>query len=284
MRPRIQVKDNKHLAFLLKCHVTFRDLISICDYLHNQNKSYDAIFYSEWQKVKESNGKKKVRVINPSKAILKLLQERINKNVFSQIKYPVYVQGGVKNRSNITNASLHKGNKFKFTTDIKSFFPSVTPTLAYKGLKQLGVSPNVAKTLTELTTFKGKVPQGAPTSTHIANIAFLSIDKVINDYCIANALTYSRFIDDITISSKIDFKSNLPIILNFITENGFRISNKKTHYRHILDITGIETGNNYLKPNKKFYDSISNTSLNEATLKAKKSYENRVKNHSQKSK
>lgn len=279
MHPRIRVRDIKHLAFLLKCQVTYLDLIAICNFLHDSNKVYDNVFYKQWVKKKEKDGKKKARVINPSKAILKLIQERLNEHVFSQIEYPQYVQGGVKGRSNITNARAHKGNKYKFTTDIKSFFPSITPSFAYKGFKRLGVSPNVAKTLTELTTFRGKIPQGAPTSTHTANISFLAIDNMINDYCISNKMVYTRLIDDITISSKFDFKSRLEDILKFITENGFRISNRKTRYRHIIDITGIETGNNYLKPNKKFYDSLLEKSLSDKTMHAKKVYENRVKNH-----
>ena len=35
---------------------------------------------------------------------------------------PQYVYGGVQGKNNVRNARFHQGNKYIFTTDLKSFF------------------------------------------------------------------------------------------------------------------------------------------------------------------
>lgn len=55
--------------------------------------------------------------------------------------------------------------------------------------------------------------------------------------------------DDITLSSKIDFKSLLPLFLSLIRESGFAINHKKTHYKTKNPIvTGVICQNNRLLP------------------------------------
>ena len=44
-------------------------------------------------------------------------------------------------------------------------------------------------------------------------------------------MKFSMFVDDITISSKHDFKFLVPEILNIIHSSGFKINWKKTHYQ-----------------------------------------------------
>ena len=55
------------------------------------------------------------------------------------------------------------------------------------------------------------------------------------------------FVDDITISSKSDFKEIVPEIINIIRVSGFKINNKKTHYKTKNPIiTGLVCQNNRL--------------------------------------
>jgi RNA-directed DNA polymerase len=269
------ISSIKYLAYILKCKSSEGELMSICAALTDNQFQYDKEFYWEIVKTSEKNGRIKTRKIHPSTGRLKLIQGRIKKQILDSIKFPEYVQGANKGYSNITNARLHLGKKFKFTTDIRKFFPSIGPSQVYNTFCQYGFKPEVSRVLTILTTYKGKIPQGASTSAHIANMVFNPIDKWIDAYCKERQITYSRYIDDVTLSSQRDIKHLLPEIINQIIAKGFIISSAKTQYRHLLDITGISVGNNKMKPNKKFYDKL-NEEQSEASKKGRLAYLERV--------
>lgn len=60
-------------------------------------------------------------------------------------------------------------------------------------------------------------------------------------------IKFSMFVDDITLSSKVDFKNLVPQFLAIIKKSGFRISHKKTHYQTKNPIiTGVICQNNRL--------------------------------------
>lgn len=267
----------KHLAYILKCNTSEKELTSICSSLSDREFSFDDEFYRERREVKQiKESKFKTRILTPPKAKLKLIQTSIKSNILDAIDLPAYVQGGRRGRSNITNAALHLGNKFKFTTDIKGFFPSVTPTHVYKAFLRIGFNPEVARVLTILTTFRGGLPQGAPSSSHVANLAFLPIDEAVYAHCKSKGFVYSRFIDDITISSSVDFKEETIQIISVMKDAGFSISSRKTHYAHIIDVTGIATGNNGLKPNLQFFERLGRD-VSEVSRSARLKYMEHVK-------
>jgi len=210
----------------------------------------------------DENGNQLRRILHPSIGKLKSIQKQLQFKFFNKITFPNYVQGGIKKRSNVTNAKLHKGKKFKFLTDIKMFFPSISHKRVYKILTHRGFSPSVAHKLTKLTTFKGIVPQGAPTSTSIANIAFHPIDIKLKAYCDNHNITYSRFVDDLTFSSQKDFKQHIQYLLEVVVDSNFRISQKKTFYKcSVFSITGVDVGVNVFAPSKKIRDKIKNNNL-----------------------
>ncbi|MCF2521079.1 reverse transcriptase family protein [Dyadobacter sp. CY351] len=222
-------------------------------------------YYKEWTEKKIDkttgliktypDGTPKTRVITPSMGKLKELQKLIKKNILDSIIFPEYIQGGVKGRSNITNAKLHQGKKYKFTTDLKDFFPRISNKQVNKVFIDLGYSQHCAHFLTKLCTYKGHLPQGIPVSTHIANLAFLPTDKLIIHLLSVNKITYSRFVDDITISSQSDFQSTLQQVLNTIKSGGFSISYRKTSYAGIEMITGIRVFNNNIDAPKKIKEA-----------------------------
>lgn len=272
----MRISSVKHLAFILKCKSSDVELRKIASQLTSEAFQYDKQFYREKQEVRElKNGKLKTRILNPSIGRLKLLQTRIKENILDHIQFPGFIKGGLKGCSNITNASNHLGSKYKFTTDIKGFFPSIKSAQVYKSFSNLGITPDVARLLTILTTYKGHLPQGTPTSSHLANLVFLEIDKKIFEYCQKKGITYTRYIDDITLSAPFDFQVELDALINYITQEGFKISSRKTQYRHILEITGVSTGNNKLKPNKKFYLKLGEEQSESQKL-ARNSYLQRV--------
>ena len=95
---------------------------------------------------------------------------------------PDYAYGAVKGRDNVSNAKRHQGKKYKFTTDLKDFFPSITNKEVYEMFVGEGFSHEVSSLLTKLTTYKGKIPQGAPTSSTLANLVFRKTGDILSDF------------------------------------------------------------------------------------------------------
>lgn len=184
------------------------------------------------------DGTEKQRTIRPSQGKLKIIQSIIKNKILVSIKLPAVVHGGVKRCSNITNAKPHQGNKYVFTTDLQEFYPNITSQRVYDTFCKF-FSPHYSHWLTNLTTWKYELPQGTPTSTHIANLVFLETDLELIKLCNSNNVTYTRYVDDLTFSSQQDFKHLLSNILEIVTTNNFKLSHRKTQYKGKQTITGI---------------------------------------------
>lgn len=207
----------------------------------------------------DNKGNQKFREINPSQGKLKLIQKKINGAILKKIDYPNIAHGGLKGRDSVTNAAQHKGKKFKFCVDFDNFFPSITHKHVFIAFKNNGFSPTIARILTQLCTYKYRVPQGAPTSTYISNLVLKEIDLTLQEFCKINDITYTRYIDDLTFSSGKCFKHLIPQLLEIITSIGFRINNKKTFYKiGKTTVTGIVVSNNKLDVTDDFKAKLEN--------------------------
>jgi len=251
-------------------------------------------YYCSWEKPKlnkdtneplrDKDGNIKTRLINSSKQPLKKIQERLYKFLLRHISTPQYFFGGVRKKHNSLNAKYHQGNKYIFTTDLKSFFPSISNKDVFSMFIENGFYPPMARILTKLTTFNRQVPQGVPTSTFIANLVFRKTGDKLHSYCSQNGIKFSIFVDDITMSSKTDFKDKIPHIISIIKEDGYRISHKKTFYKTKNPVvTGVICQNNRIKvPNtfhkriKKISKTVENDPRLEKKLEGIKLYVNRV--------
>ena len=186
------------------------------------------------------DGTPKSRPIRPPRPYLKKIQSQIKDRIFSLIELPPYVHGGVKKRSNITNAKPHQGKKYILTTDMRDFYPSIKAKTVHQTFIDLGFNKQCAFYITRLTTWKGELPQGTPTSTHIANIVFLKTDYKLIEFCRSKGITYTRYIDDLTFSCQSDFQEDIDEILNIILQSGLKISRRKTFYKRDQTVTGIK--------------------------------------------
>lgn len=235
----------KYLAFKLKCNPKELEWV-----ISNIDECYYE--YQEFKKDKTGNfkrykdGIRKKRTISPSYPRLKRIQWAIKKDILDKVEIPIHIQGGVKGKSNITNAKIHQGKRYKFTTDLNDFFPSLTHSLVYGVFLKFGFSNHQASVLTKLTTFNYCLPQGAPTSPHLSNFAFFDIDEKLLNLAKLHNITYTRFIDDLTFSSPTDFKHVVSAISGIITSTGFKISHRKTSYNGNQVVTGIQVHNNFI--------------------------------------
>lgn len=239
------INTPKHLAFILK--VDLKEIQSILKDIDKYYKEKIIVKTDKFGKPKlDSKGNPKQRIINPSINRLKVIQKRIQKNILLKLHMPDYAYGAVKGRDNVINAKKHQGKKYKFTTDLKDFFPSITNKSVYEMFIEEKFSHEVSSLLTKLTTYNGKIPQGAPTSSTLANLVFRKTGNILDNFSKENGLTFTSFVDDMTFSSPNDFKEIVPEILDIITAD-FKISHKKTNYSRNPNITGLHPMNNHLK-------------------------------------
>jgi RNA-directed DNA polymerase len=251
----------KHLAFTLK--VGPEELDKICNHI-------DRYYYTKVEnKVNKDGtpkldkfGKQKTRVLNPSIKRLKVIQKRMLNDILEKLPMPDYAYGAVKNRDNVKNARYHQGNKHIFTTDLKNFFPSIRNTQVFEMFISFKFSPSVARLLTKLTTYRGKVPQGAPTSPTIANLVFMKTGKKLQSIATDNKLKFTSFIDDLSFSGPVDHKHLGPQIIGVIHSDGYKINHSKTNYKTKNPIiTGAVVKNNSLGITPSLKEKISNSHL-----------------------
>lgn len=204
--------------------------------------------YKEWTEDKldsKGNPKKyldgtvKQRTFRNPSTFLKVVQKRIKRNVLDKVKFPDCIHGGVKKRSNITNAKQHQGKKYIFETDLQEFYPNISMRRVYDAFLSLGYSTHISHWLTTLTTRKNELPQGSPTSTALANLVFIQTDFALLKICKRHEITYTRYVDDLTFSAQADFGKVVQEILDTVIEGGFKLSRRKTKYEGHQSVTGI---------------------------------------------
>jgi hypothetical protein len=144
----------------------------------------------------------KVRMLTVPDAELKNIQSLIHRNIISKIALAPGVYGGVRGGSPRKNASEHLNQACVVNMDVKEFFPNVRHYMVYRMFThELRFGRDVASLLTRLTTHQSCLPQGAPTSTCIANLLLAqTVDGPVRAETKLHGLHYSRFVDDIAIS------------------------------------------------------------------------------------
>ena len=140
----------------------------------------------------------------------------------------------------------HQHNKSKhfLHLDLKDFFTSCNAEFIHKQLKQIFPfseiynDPNAKKGLDLLVNLALKedhLPQGTPLSPYLTNIIMIPIDYKISQLCKQfnkQHLVYTRYADDIDISSKYNFKYSevMEKIEEILAETPLKINKNKVHY------------------------------------------------------
>jgi len=180
--------------------------------------------YHPFQEPKSNGG---FRVIDNPDNALKTVQSRIMVRLLRPLTFNEAAQGCLPGRSPAKNASRHLGQPCLVGIDLKSFFPSVSHRHVYGIWRLLGYGPDVARLLTRLTTCRGYLPQGAPTSPYLANLVLEPLDEQTGARARELGVTYTRFVDDIAFSGERAREMIAPVMRE-IGRLGFRISRHKT--------------------------------------------------------
>jgi len=206
---------------------------------------------------KKPNGE--IRLIEPPKIQLRLLQRRILRLLYLRIRVPGFLHGGLPNRSTLTHAAQHVGQRMVGTFDLRKFFPTTSPAHVLPVLLEAGFDDEAVALLLELVTLNGGLPQGSPTSSLLANLAFICADVRIRAACWRRGYRYSRFVDDIAISGDGDISQLKGLVKNVVKETGFQLADDKTKFRRQGTrqvVTGLVV-NDKLRPTKEFIQQLS---------------------------
>jgi hypothetical protein len=168
---------------------------------------------------------------------LKAVQHLIKVRILAKATYPIYLQGGIRDRENprdyARNAGIHAGQSCVVNEDIADFFPSTTSEQVRDIWQHFfRFSPEVAECLTLLTTRRRQLPQGAKTSNHLANLVFWRQEHELVLHLKTLKWKYSRLADDITISfprpvSRSRKSCAISILYAFIKRHGYQPKYRK---------------------------------------------------------
>ena len=170
----------------------------------------------------------------PSDA-LKQLQRKIYDHILSKVPLLPCVLGGVRGKSPFENASIHTNKPVVFKMDIAQCFPSIGPRRVITIFQSIGFGPEAAGLLTRITTWQNQLPQGAPSSSALANLALLRVDLRITRLTEQQGFHYSRWVDDLTFSGSKRLLKFRRLFQKILEEEGFDVKPDKTQTEHAKD-------------------------------------------------
>lgn len=147
-------------------------------------------------------------------------------------KHKVSPKKPLKSRDYITCAAVHCNSKSILKLDIKSFFDHIHCSVVKDVFESAFKfnDPELLDFLTDACTYNNFLVQGAITSSFIANLCLHDLEpKVVKRLKYQN-LKYTRYIDDITVSSTIhnyDFSLSLILIKEMIHKKGLILNKNK---------------------------------------------------------
>ena len=205
------------------------------------------------------------RLIEEPRPLLKHTQRRVLHGILNLVPPHPAAHGFVPGRSAAMAAAKHCGEAMVLTFDLKDFFPSVPFARIYAIFRALGFPRATALPLTGLCTAwptphtnTRHLPQGAPTSPALANLAALRLDARLSGLARRFDATYTRYADDLTFSGDAAITALLPIVPKIIRSEGFTPHPLKTRAQpahRSQTVTGI-TVNRHLNLPRVDYDRL----------------------------
>lgn len=165
---------------------------------------------------------------NPTEELSKL-QANIYRAIFATYDFPTNIVGGIHGRSIKHNMEEHLGQRVLVTMDIKECFPNIHDLHhVFPMFRRLGFSGEVASLLTKLTTFQHRLPQGAASSSIIANLVMEPVHREIDKIARVYGLHWTMYVDDIAVSGERARDAIIPLIRSLQRE-GYAVAHRKIH-------------------------------------------------------
>lgn len=185
------------------------------------------------------------------------MKRRILSDIVGKLPAHDAAHGYVAGRSCLSGAARHAGEAVVVAADLKNFFPSTPVGRVHAIFRSIGYPNAVARMLTGLTTSvvpeivlrrlpRGQrhdrqtralfvhphLPQGAPTSPALANLAAFSLDCRLAGLARAYAANYTRYADDLAFSGGAGLNRNadwfLWIVSQIARDEGYAVNPAKT--------------------------------------------------------
>jgi hypothetical protein len=202
------------------------------------------------------------RLIERPKALLKETQRRILHGILGAIPPHEAAHGFRRGHSAVTHARRHTGQAVVIRFDLEDFFASVAAARVYGIFRAAGYPEPVAHHLTGLVTntvpadewaaaprpadpvalpaharmgrllAAPHLPQGAPTSPALANLAAYRLDCRLAGLADAFGALYSRYADDLAFSGGTSVLSRARALRRavaaIVADEGFRLNDRKS--------------------------------------------------------
>src|SRR5689334_12289528 len=155
--------------------------------------------YTPFEIPKRTGG---MRLIHSPNGAIREAQTALAPHLLALYNAHPSVHGFLKERSILSNAKLHTGQRLVFNVDLADFFPSINFGRV-RGLfmsPPFNLGPAAATVFAQLCTHRNGLPQGAPTSPHLSNFIAADLDRRLTRLARESGARYTRYADDITFS------------------------------------------------------------------------------------
>ncbi|MBL8484144.1 MAG: RNA-directed DNA polymerase [Rhodocyclaceae bacterium] len=204
------------------------------------------------------------RLLEIPKPRLAALQRKILREILDRVPPHAAAQGAVRGRSALGNAAMHADCGLVLRLDIEDFFPRLAGARIAALFRTLGYAPAVARLLAglcshatpaavsstapcaglpgidglrarrDLADMYGSphLPQGAPTSPALANLAAYRLDLRLDGAARACGWRYTRYVDDLFFSgpggSPAHALRTAQMLQGIVLDEGYRPNFRKT--------------------------------------------------------
>ncbi|HWG42343.1 MAG TPA: reverse transcriptase family protein [Gemmataceae bacterium] len=198
--------------------------------------------YRHFTKAKKDGGRREI--VEPD-VKLKRVQREIIARYFKTERPHAAAVAYRKKKSIANHVWPHAGAELLIAADVEDFFPSTNAGRVEDWWRER-VHPTLARLLTLLTTYRGGLPQGAPTSPELSNFVNRELDERLAQRASAAGARYTRYCDDMVFSWRYwpgppsDFENGIRAALH---EFGYTLHPKKGWRVHPRrdepEITGV---------------------------------------------
>jgi RNA-directed DNA polymerase len=148
-------------------------------------------------------------------------------------------------RNIVTNARRHLHKPFLLNMDLKDFFHTVSSVMVQDIFLHppFRFSHDLSLLLTQLTTYKNRLPMGTPTSPALSNFACKGLDHTLLHFAKGHQWFFTRYADDLSFSSWQPITTDhISAIRQVIVQHGFLVNEQKiVNYgeNDLKEVTGL---------------------------------------------
>ncbi|OZG70167.1 hypothetical protein BTA51_27210 [Hahella sp. CCB-MM4] len=234
-------------------NLTVNDLEWLCGNYRNAPGASSKLAHYHYRWLEKRRGGS--RLLESPKPLLKSIQQKILHDILSAVPQHPAVHGFRAGHSCVSHARQHLEQPLLLKFDLKDFFASIHYPMVFQVYRKLGYPPTVCRILTKLSTNVSPVkilksrpdtcidkddnyfrrphlPQGAPTSPALSNLAASKLDKRLTGLADTMGFRYSRYADDLVFSGprlkrgSIDKLQSL--VGAIVLEEGFLLNTRKS--------------------------------------------------------